>query len=632
MSQPTREDLELYVMGGYDGDVDELEAFLAGDAEARDIVADEAQLELTMREVANAATFCPACDDVVRDQRCNSCGAAVSAGGFAIEDVLVQNAHGRLYLARDADGKRVALKELAFVQSPGPEAFSAFDRETKFLRALEHPAIPRFVASFQEGKGVHARFYLAQEYIEGMPLDRRLADHWFDEAEIIGIAREVLEVLVYLQKLSPMIVHRDIKPANLVQRDDGSISVVDFGAAYDQGETVGSTAIGTFGYMPLEQMAGEVDASTDPYALGASLFHLLTRREPWKVLESPALGTANVSPGLRGFLHKLIARERKDRFASAAEALEALAMVERGETLDLAMVPVDGSRRHRRRWLPFVAAAAISVVGGGVGAYLVVDDDAPAVQQKAASAANTALSDAVVSSYRRFDTMKTLAQKASIRARAEARAERHPELPAGENIDLDFRDAEIHEVLRFIADVGEVNLVVPDEIRGLITVQLKAVPWDQALEVILEAEGLWYRYRPSAKLIRVASRRQLDLEDMTELERAEQRAQWGAIVVHEAVPDGRAIDLDFQDADIHNLLRLLADVGGVNIVVPDEVRAKVTVRLKGVPWNQAMEVILESKGLGYRYRKSANVVRIASQRQLDLEDMQKIERAERGTQ
>ena len=56
------------------------------------------------------------------------------------------NAHGRMYVARDADGTQVALKELAFVQSPTLEAIAAFEREAKFLRALEHPAIPRFVA------------------------------------------------------------------------------------------------------------------------------------------------------------------------------------------------------------------------------------------------------------------------------------------------------------------------------------------------------------------------------------------------------------------------------------------------------------------------------------------------------
>jgi serine/threonine protein kinase len=65
--------------------------------------------------------------------------------------VLVSNAHGRMYAARDVDGKQVALKELAFIQSPAADALTAFEREAKFLRALEHPAIPRFCASFQEG-------------------------------------------------------------------------------------------------------------------------------------------------------------------------------------------------------------------------------------------------------------------------------------------------------------------------------------------------------------------------------------------------------------------------------------------------------------------------------------------------
>ncbi len=81
---------------------------------------------------------------------------------------------------------------------------------------------------------------------------------------------------------------------------------------------------------------------------------------------------------------------------------------------------------------------------------------------------------------------------------------------------------------------------------------------------------------------------------------------------------GPTIDLDFKDADIHDLLRTLADVGRVNIVVPEEVRASVTVRMKRVPWDQALDVILASKGLGYR--KEGNLYRVAPQKQLDAED------------
>ncbi|MBC7976497.1 MAG: serine/threonine protein kinase, partial [Myxococcales bacterium] len=328
-----REDLEHYVLGLYDGDLAALEREIASDADARAIVADEARLDLLLRDAAAAATFCPACDDLVDSTRCDACGAAIRPGGYVVERVLVSNAHGRMYVARDADGTQVALKELAFVQSPTLEVIAAFEREAKFLRALEHPAIPRFRASFQEGTGVHARYYLAQALVEGAPLDARLDAHFFTEAEILGIARQVLDVLVYLQGLSPMVIHRDIKPANLLVRPDGTIAVVDFGAAHVQGSTAGSTTIGTFGYMPIEQLAGEVDATTDLYALGASLLHLLTRREPWRILQGGALDGLdhlNVSRPMRAFLARLTAPAPRDRFRSAVEARAAVDRLEAG--------------------------------------------------------------------------------------------------------------------------------------------------------------------------------------------------------------------------------------------------------------------------------------------------------------
>ncbi|HVV81417.1 MAG TPA: type IV pilus secretin PilQ, partial [Kofleriaceae bacterium] len=81
----------------------------------------------------------------------------------------------------------------------------------------------------------------------------------------------------------------------------------------------------------------------------------------------------------------------------------------------------------------------------------------------------------------------------------------------GATIDLDFKDADIHDLLRTLATVGRVNIVVPDEVRATVTVQLKRVPWDQALEVILESKGLWYR--KEGNLYRIADRKTLDAED-----------------------------------------------------------------------------------------------------------------------
>jgi type IV pilus assembly protein PilQ len=72
---------------------------------------------------------------------------------------------------------------------------------------------------------------------------------------------------------------------------------------------------------------------------------------------------------------------------------------------------------------------------------------------------------------------------------------------------------------------------------------------------------------------------------------------------------GRRIDLDFKDADIHNILRLLAEVGGVNIITSDDVGGSVTIRMRNVPWDQALDVILQAKGLGMVRR--GNLIRVA---------------------
>jgi Protein kinase domain len=354
----TRDDVELYVMGQYDGDATALERAIADDAALADALAEASRLELLLREAGAAAAFCAACRDLVTADRCDACGAAVRPGGYVVERVLVANAHGRMYVAHDADGKHVALKELAFVHAPSAAALAAFEREATLLRALDHPSIPRFVASFEEGRGVHLRYYLAQELVVGSSLDR-LDEHWYSEAEIVDVGKQVLASLVYLQALSPMVVHRGVKPANLLRRSDGTIALVDFGAAYVQGTTAGSTTIGTFGYMPIEQLAGEVDATTDVYALGMTLVHLLTRQEPWRIAQSRT--AINASASLRAFLDRMIAPAPRDRFASAKDALAALAAL--GEHVAIA-------RRRSRYARPAIAAVATAALAAaGLGAY-----------------------------------------------------------------------------------------------------------------------------------------------------------------------------------------------------------------------------------------------------------------------
>ncbi|MBC7974486.1 MAG: type IV pilus secretin PilQ, partial [Myxococcales bacterium] len=89
----------------------------------------------------------------------------------------------------------------------------------------------------------------------------------------------------------------------------------------------------------------------------------------------------------------------------------------------------------------------------------------------------------------------------------------------GATVEFDFKDAPIHDLLRIIADTGKVSIVVPDTIEAKVTLDLKRVPWDQALEVILSSHQLWYRRE--GNLYRIAPRKELDAEDEAEAARRE---------------------------------------------------------------------------------------------------------------
>ncbi len=577
-------DLEMFVMGEGTGD--------GSDIAHDPALAAEARFEALLRDAAAAATFCPACDELVRDARCPACGAAVRPGGYTVERVLVGNAHGRMYVAHDADGKRVALKELAFVQTPSLDTISAFEREAKLLRALEHPAIPRFVASFEEGTGVHVRYYLAQELVDGKPLDQ-LDDRWYSEDEIVAIAREVLAVLVYLQALSPMVIHRDIKPANLIERASGAIAVVDFGAAHVQGATAGSTSIGTFGYMPIEQLAGVVDATTDAYALGAARIHLVTRQEPWRIAQQmPAL---NASAHLRGWLGKLVAPEPRDRFASAKDALAAL---------DVKTVAVPPKRR-RPRW-PVIVAAAAFVAGGGTFAT-VHELTRPLPPHPDAMTVAPVVIDAHVPEI----------APAPIPPPA-VRVERETLLEV-----LEYDRVDLADVMRDLGARCDLNIVMSDDIRASVTVELHRVRCDESLETLLSAYGLGYDYRADANVLFVAPVKELDARRERALERARTLAKLG---IPEHLPAGPTVDLDVKNVPFHDAIRLLADAGHINIVVPDTVAgSRVTMRASTARWDAVFEAVLESNGLWYRTGGN-NLLRVAPRKELDAENERAVER------
>ncbi len=200
---------------------------------------------------------------------------------YRIVRLLGQGGFGAVYRAWDTNLSRpCALKENL---DTSPVAQRQFEREAIILAGLTHPNLPRVTDHFfVPGQGQ----YLVMDYIEGDDSQQILqrAAGPLTEAQALGWILQICDALTYLHTRQPPVIHRDIKPANIKITPDGRAMLVDFGIAkeYDPGvkTTIGARAI-TSGYSPPEQYGrGITDAQSDIYALGATLYALLTGQAP----------------------------------------------------------------------------------------------------------------------------------------------------------------------------------------------------------------------------------------------------------------------------------------------------------------------------------------------------------------
>ncbi|MGD8792004.1 MAG: serine/threonine-protein kinase [Anaerolineae bacterium] len=242
---------------------------------------------------------------------------------------------GTVYRARDlrfsAVQKIVAVKEMSNV-APDPRlrriSIQNFEREANILASLSHPAIPKIFDYFSEGQ----RSYLVMEFVEGQTLEEFLDNQKqpVSVEEAIEWAIQVCDVLTYLHGHEPPVIFRDLKPGNLMMRYDGRIVVIDFGIAkvFEHGQR--GTMIGTEGYSPPEQYRGIAEPRGDLYALGATLHHLLTVRDPR--LEPPftfherpiRLFNSNVPEPVESVIMKALSYDVQERWGTASEMAIAL--------------------------------------------------------------------------------------------------------------------------------------------------------------------------------------------------------------------------------------------------------------------------------------------------------------------
>ena len=243
--------------------------------------------------------------------------------------VIMQLASGGLsavYLAEKANKELVVIKESSLPptidDAHRSKAEELFKREAKLLLKLDHPQIAKIYDHFVERR----RDYLALEFIPGHTLRQLVAKKGpQDERLAVSLIRQLAVVLDYIHGQSPPILHRDISPDNLVLKEDGKLVVIDFGAANEIVGTATGTLIGKQSYMSPEQFKGKPTVQSDIYAVGSTLYFLLTGDDPKPLCTShPQEVRPAISAPVDELVGDLTNVEVERRIKSVEELLERL--------------------------------------------------------------------------------------------------------------------------------------------------------------------------------------------------------------------------------------------------------------------------------------------------------------------
>jgi tRNA A-37 threonylcarbamoyl transferase component Bud32 len=291
---------------------------------------------------------------------------------YKLERVIGEGGMSAVYAAEHVHmHKKLAVKILTAEMSDVPEAVARFKREAQAASRIEHPNI---VAATDFGELPDGSFFLVLELVEGPALRDAIAAGPLPAARALHIARQIADALARAHSLG--IVHRDLKPENVMLAEkDGAADVVkilDFGMAKmapkDLSRSVAAPltqvglVYGTPAYMPPEQaMGAAVDARADLYALGVILFEMLAGHRPWddedktallrKHISEPVPPVPNAPPQLEAMVHKLMAKQAGDRYATADEVVAAIDALPPADAPEASFVPP-------LKTLPLAAAAA----------------------------------------------------------------------------------------------------------------------------------------------------------------------------------------------------------------------------------------------------------------------------------
>lgn len=236
---------------------------------------------------------------------------------------LGKGAMGTVFLVRDPKlgGSLWAFKELEMsliLESERAEAEALFQREMHLLAGFHHPGIPKVLQVYPQG--------FVMEWVEGVALDEVQTNlgRNFLAHEALPIALQVCQVLQYLHEHDPPVIFRDLKPSNLMITPAGRIYFIDFGIArrFKAGQAKDTQELGTPGYCAPEQYGhGQTSPQSDVYAVGTTLLHLLTGRDPqsFNFQFPPSRGLGVEPEALGEILDRCLKLKPQDRYPGASE-------------------------------------------------------------------------------------------------------------------------------------------------------------------------------------------------------------------------------------------------------------------------------------------------------------------------
>src|SRR5277367_932475 len=270
--------------------------------------------------------------------------AGTRVGDYEILAMLGAGGMGQVYSARNIiSGRTEAMKVLLPDFAAEQDLAARFTAEIRTLAGLDHPNIAQLRTAFQ----FENRLVMIMEFVEGVTIEKRASEAPIPVNEVINYSMQVLSALSYAH--SKGVTHRDIKPANIMLTTHGLVKLMDFGIAKSTNDlqlTRPGTTMGSVYYMSPEQVrGGTVDARSDIYSYGVTLYEMLTGRKPFQAdtsysvlnaqLNEAPTPPAQINPALSPELNNIVLRamvkspdgrfQTADEFRNALKSLQAQA-------------------------------------------------------------------------------------------------------------------------------------------------------------------------------------------------------------------------------------------------------------------------------------------------------------------